>query len=1569
MNTASPTPRRGVILIFTAGALVILAATGLAFFVLARCSMVGAIRHSDMVRAEFLMQAGLADAIARLRQQAHEKPEDASDPWFTTNDLDGRLEGISFPVRRNGTAHGCSGILGSSVVEDGDRYTLQVSDAASRINVNAGDNLAVLLDNLCRLIGPPLVAADLDALQPRRWAQEGAPARLYETATNVDDTADRRDLRFRSGADGRPLVDDAGVALYGDGYAIAGFRARQGCFSAVDDLREALTYVERNGNGHPDDPLEAFEIEVKWAALRPYVTTDSPIDTTTVGTGKFEWSDRQGAIDRDKSWIPGDLAGHYLTIVNGHGAGQLRRIRDNGIDWVTVEADFVVPPGPISSYMIFAREDALRTEIAGTQPPVDLPEADAAGNFSDDPSMDYARRPLCIHRAPINVNTASDKVLAAVFMGLAIQHGHPMAVGTDADLETLQAGWFTEDLRLQEPCLLTKAGVKRLPAASGRVVFDRPRPEAAVSPQFDYIHGIDPTAHWNEAQELAFRIILARQSQDATGRRLDADPFTGWTRGPFRSWDDLYHRVVKPWDDLRSRDPRKASVARLLMANVNPNTGLLKFNPNIEWIDRWGRNYTEMEPVMLYRNADDPDAPIFVPAFEGEGPTAPDADDPGGQAPVSLWPYHLCKYGAYDAATRQVRRLRGVDWGAYLIRSMRYRSTELIDKSDLNCSTTELAFDSGGVYHIVSTGQVYGACGLLAERKAQTVVRIYDIWRETTQEQFARGCISVAAGAPGTSMAGQVTRADVCDYASGIPRANVNTRLALSTFPEPLMPLDYRLRVNPYYKDVVDTSATGTDAFGRAKVRKVNEVMPDSLANGVLPARYDGQLLLATNTAQYDPDNADTFLASFNGDLDTDTCRGNGRELARTPASRSTRCVDTVGLLGRLNDTEIDFDPSPIGARGNALDPNVYALDPHDRIAGFEMRPLSAERYWENVTCRMGDLRPDGVWLGYAGGSLKEATLKYKFHHNGEGGRNYLNYNPDEGAAGMGSTIAMWFKPSWHCTDGREHEFFNANNKGTGFDARYNVLTKAGRFLGACQDNHWAGGTLFPENSLCWAMEDADDSVVKTFIHGGSEHPVPECRITESPAYRTQPFRWSFVGCVSHYCFDIHSWASVFGTEDRRSFGFSVDTEGYTGASDWKNPVSQEILALHTRPFISTARGLEGEGFIPGPGGSRPSTRFMWGYCDLQTQETEVLVQDPEDPELPVIRKIQAAIPQIRYPDIGMGTEAKQQLAWFWQDGRKDSACFAINATNEKPDGWVNRTVPTDGTMAVIDEFRICSGRMWDTMRIRQEMQTSRYYLPDDPRDRAQCPTFTSQSMLQSLRGAQALQGNCPETVELARVTWSVFTPRFMHENRAQACSRREYVRTGNTAGERVEPASTPFQGPFDYVQYNHQLGIPEATINEPRMGLGVDRPSPPQYRAAGARQAHATRGVEIELLDGQTPLEGQSMDPDSGRFEAAVRNDEMQSCSIFIDPETVNRVGTSTQSVAVRADRLRYRIRFRYPVDPLVKQAHRPEDPLAPDEQVDPANHYLLDTPVFDDISVVYLTRTRFLGWKNLTE
>src|ERR1022692_2315123 len=75
---------------------------------------------------------------------------------------------------------------------ESDRYTLTVTDAAGKINLNACDNLGVVLDNLCRVIGSPLIAANLDMIQPARWAAEGALRADY--GKNALDTFKNRDL-------------------------------------------------------------------------------------------------------------------------------------------------------------------------------------------------------------------------------------------------------------------------------------------------------------------------------------------------------------------------------------------------------------------------------------------------------------------------------------------------------------------------------------------------------------------------------------------------------------------------------------------------------------------------------------------------------------------------------------------------------------------------------------------------------------------------------------------------------------------------------------------------------------------------------------------------------------------------------------------------------------------------------------------------------------------------------------------------------------------------------------------------------------------------------------------------------------------------------------------------------------------------------------------------------------------------------------------------------------------------------------------------------------------------------
>src|SRR5439155_17985739 len=128
-----------------------------------------------------------------------------------------------------------------------------------------------------------------------------------------------------------------GSALYGDGYSIARYRAVNGKFKNIDDVKGALTVTPRVG--HPE--LETLERELKFSVLRDYITIDSWVDTNTVCTGKFEWINGDICVDRDKSWVEddpsdkknlrGSLRGSYVSILTGQGAGQLRRIETNGV--------------------------------------------------------------------------------------------------------------------------------------------------------------------------------------------------------------------------------------------------------------------------------------------------------------------------------------------------------------------------------------------------------------------------------------------------------------------------------------------------------------------------------------------------------------------------------------------------------------------------------------------------------------------------------------------------------------------------------------------------------------------------------------------------------------------------------------------------------------------------------------------------------------------------------------------------------------------------------------------------------------------------------------------------------------------------------------------------------------------------------------------------------------------------------------------------------------------------------------------------------------------------------------
>ena len=1536
------------------------------------------------------------------------KTEDPTDTWYPVDYLHGAARRTSFRMG-DGLDNDHDGIvdneadeplkpyaraLTSSVAENSDRYVLNVEDAASKINVNACDNLAVVLDNLCRLIGPPLVPADEDLLQPRCWyVLSGNKLTAY--ACNDQDTESNRDLYYALDARGRPVQRNAapykgildglskktdGTAAFGDGYAIAGYRGRHGPFRSLDQLKEALTFVDRNGNGVCDDPLERLEVEVKFAALRPYVTLDSWVDPTTVSVGKFEWVkdgvtvpavrsivtgtleqniECQILMDRDKSWVAddpvadprntrGSLRGSYLAIVNGHGAGQLRRIATNGTDWVAIRAynsdeRLTVPPGPISSYMIVAREDALLEEVKPLNGnPFHVPRTHPDGTLIQDPAVDYLAHPLCIFRAPVNINTASDKVLAALCMGINVQHGHPLAVGTDADYAATAAAWFRSDPHNLFDRLLTPQGLKRTPVSSGKPVFDRPLPALATSPDFDYLNNygrLDPggTANINEALELAFRIILARQRTKPAGTP-DPDPltadaasgFAGYERGPFRSWDDLYFRLIKPWDDQRFKDGQsggqyhKSHVAALLMAHFNPNTDILKFNPNIEWIDRWSRNFTSLEPVMVFTDTPEPNydaqptnnlSDSSVPVFTGNS-------DP-----------YLKEFGP-DKPT-----------GAYIVRSFRYKSSEMIDKTDLNRSTTEFSFDSGGIYEIQSCGQVLCRGQLLAERSVEALVKVYDVWRETTQRQFVNGTISEARNQ--NRAAGSVRGLERFACSGKVVRDAVNgtrgtRRLALDTAPEPLVPLKYTLGPVSRNLEVVDT-ATGLRRGMKRNITgdAVDLAVPDVVANRILPAGYDGQILLATNTGPYDPDTPDirdTFLASFDGDLDTVTCEGNGHEQAKNPSDARVRVVDTCSLLGCLNDTRVDQDDDLMDLQTHKRR-RVYKFSHVDPA----LRGLNPAYYWNNVTVRQGDLRPEGVYLSGPGVSGNEATLKYLMDKN-------LNPSSREGV-----NVSLWFKPQWHHDDYNNHEFFNASNPGGWHNSRGWFLQKLGRFTWAFYDYAPGAGNSAnrcKQNDLFFFGEgSSDDLDCGGLLHGGISYGTIKPPQFYSPSYRVQPFRWQYTG--ARYSYYHPKPVDCSGGDGPRGVW-------HEGGAD--HPKSVSVVTSVARPFIDTQTDPEGD--------------KTWKYRHFWCFYTAYGPFFNGNDEIGAGGTIEG------------GGHHGQDVKWDWADpvGKNELKVFSLNNLNygDNGSGDVNysvlghyRHMPEDGTYAVIDELKLSQkdnvistqngDGAWPRDRIVKEMTLSRYYLPPDPRDPSQCPTFTSQTLFQSLRGFDQAAGTPPEYITLARVRWTAFTPRFMHEYMEPLKFKRD-----ETFGVDGAIQSVFYKGPFDYRKYNNQncaggLGVLNSPENYDDPTYDNDngivpyrcsRPTPRAYARAGLKP-HASAGVEIELLDDTLVIPG--FENSSGAFVAA---------TTFRDPEAINSFSppAATQGYRAQTDKLRYRVRFRYPVDPLAD----PGSGLAgPDgkRHVDPSKHYLLDTPVFDDISITYFTKSRILSYREVTE
>ncbi len=130
------TRRRGVALLVVMGVLALLALLATSFATLARVERATSRNHLDQVRARLLAQSGVEEALARLSQIA-------SGPGFIDDRSWRGGEAPSFALKGavavRGRRIGLSGAhLSGTYALHGDFYTLRVTDANSRINVNDG---------------------------------------------------------------------------------------------------------------------------------------------------------------------------------------------------------------------------------------------------------------------------------------------------------------------------------------------------------------------------------------------------------------------------------------------------------------------------------------------------------------------------------------------------------------------------------------------------------------------------------------------------------------------------------------------------------------------------------------------------------------------------------------------------------------------------------------------------------------------------------------------------------------------------------------------------------------------------------------------------------------------------------------------------------------------------------------------------------------------------------------------------------------------------------------------------------------------------------------------------------------------------------------------------------------------------------------------------------------------------------------------------------------------------------------------------------------------------------------
>jgi hypothetical protein len=1470
------------------------------------------------------------------------------------------------------------------------------------------------------------------------------------------------------------------VAVYGDGYAIAGYRARYGPFLSIEEVRNALTYVERDdgdrdGVTEPDTPEEHMEIETKFAKIRPYVTIDSWHDTDQVGYGKFEQityvnpgdplSGAKELTDRNATWnvrrnpatgggdVPpenvidgvhylGELHGCRVAIVNGVGQSQIKTIWANTIDTIILSnsqypgSQMVVPPNHDSSYIIISRDSRSDT------------------NWQEELKL-YSRHPLSIHRAPVNVNTATDKVLVACLLGLQTNWG--------------AAGWSTNTLRdddrnayfvgLAESQCPSKISLGRdnynallksnwtcpndvtfRGADASQRKFGH-RPHDAFC--FFCSHGrLNETAygskprHVNEAHYLAWQILKEREQtvEEDEGRGSGGRGKEPNGNGPFKGWDDLYFRVFRPFEtgskakeqlnvepqrwvtsvvrrgtmglppgrDLRVKAHR--GLAKLCMANFNSNTDILKFQPNIEWIDRWGANFTEL----------------------------------------------YCPHPDYLDEDKTVN---GKEVGGNI--KLRVRPGELLDKTDLNIGTTEFTFDSAGIYEVESIGRIYDEGGVVAERKFTALIRVYDVWRESTQREFVCGTISDAPGPPRRS-------SDWMNYLSTLNRLKTSGQIALDQveyFPKPHEPqsADGSLRVetgSPTFKTlctypepvVPHNTRVGLGPIGSPFAKEADLVMPRRLGAGakikVLPAGYDGQILLANNTYQRAsaPDPDVSFHASYTGDVDADFAgnqemnwTGNPQEQARNEKGEPP--LDEVGLLGEVDSLAFDLEPTP---------------GPNNEVIEGEGRG--------------GDLRPDGLFLGFTGRDTLDGSVEYgapqnvnsvegaitmwikpQWHHGTimraslpvnylmpRGQKLQLNEVPYE----KGSTVCMpdysdyWQhqdklrdKRKWPATHQRynslasrdavgyvrerfEHEFFNLTTAGAGAGAKTFMMRKSGDWHNSMGDLDWDGGgwvnhiTNNSQSSPVGALhteiegEGGSSTEMATFIPGWL---YPDSR----PWYQMCPFRWFFAGMTWSMQPDGRQpdGKTIGGTTppgDQGTgywYGRADDVKGPDEGGICKNnenhkaygqPLEQAIM--DGIPFV-TRSGYPAnydQDWIPVPQGgpypipfgshkgrtrhsnfwhtmiSRPfiDTMRTWGRVPQPKFCTDALDNSMTDPTHPFGRLFRDPAGRVRtdwdflrnrydtrtydLEDWAYESYGTMYHAWSgstWPLGTPNRTEFGCNKVRVKGQHFYQRLY--SGTYATIDEMK-CHAK-WDTghpagVTVRphevknhlkgqeqfawpyKQRRIGRYYFGRGE--------FTSQTLYlsESSQGyAFVTEEEGAEEIELGTVRWTVFTPFYCVDD------TNEIMRMEGGSEWRF-PYNEYFSDDTGEKRHNRRYS-PYEIKHPDHKGTRVPRSFWAEMNREKTRSRYSPqRGCQVQILCGAS---------------------NRPSNETYVDPENWQQVLYSGVRHATSwPNELRYKVIF----DLSVKEK-------------DLKSGILLDSPVFDDITITYMRRPKVLQWREVAE